>query len=83
MGVVVAPRSGDVVAIQIEDGSIGHDCVSGFFGTGTGWWIDDVTVTEGFDFVQLGRPLIKDPNFVNNGKKRDGAWSGWGSMARS
>ncbi|MDX1736089.1 MAG: NADH:flavin oxidoreductase [Halioglobus sp.] len=23
-------------------------------------------MAEGFDFVQLGRPLIKDPNFVNN-----------------
>ncbi len=23
---------------------------------------------EGFDFVQLGRPLIKDPNYVNNAK---------------
>ena len=23
-------------------------------------------MAEGFDFIQLGRPLIKDPNFVNN-----------------
>ncbi len=23
---------------------------------------------EGFDFIQLGRPLIKDPNFVNNAR---------------
>ncbi|MEH6548514.1 MAG: NADH:flavin oxidoreductase [Pseudomonadales bacterium] len=23
---------------------------------------------EGFDFVQMGRPLIKDPNYVNNAK---------------
>ena len=25
-------------------------------------------MAEGFDFIQLGRPLIKDPNFVNNAK---------------
>ena len=23
---------------------------------------------EGFDFIQLGRPLIKDPAFVNNAR---------------
>ncbi len=26
----------------------------------------ETVMREGFDFVQLGRPLIKDPNFVNN-----------------
>lgn len=28
----------------------------------------ETVMAEGFDFVQLGRPLIKDPNFVNNAK---------------
>ena len=23
-------------------------------------------MAEGIDFIQLGRPLLKDPNFVNN-----------------
>ena len=26
----------------------------------------EIVMKEGFDFVQLGRPLIKDPNYVNN-----------------
>jgi 2,4-dienoyl-CoA reductase-like NADH-dependent reductase (Old Yellow Enzyme family) len=26
----------------------------------------ETVMREGFDFIQLGRPLIKDPNFVNN-----------------
>jgi 2,4-dienoyl-CoA reductase-like NADH-dependent reductase (Old Yellow Enzyme family) len=26
----------------------------------------ETVMREGFDFVQLGRPLIKDPNYVNN-----------------
>ncbi len=28
----------------------------------------ETVMAEGFDFVQLGRPLIKDPAFVNNAK---------------
>ena len=26
----------------------------------------ETVMREGFDFIQLGRPLIKDPNFVKN-----------------
>jgi 2,4-dienoyl-CoA reductase-like NADH-dependent reductase (Old Yellow Enzyme family) len=26
----------------------------------------EAVIKEGFDFVQMGRPLIKDPNYVNN-----------------
>ena len=31
----------------------------------------ETVMKEGFDFIQLGRPLIKDPNYVNNAMADD------------
>jgi 2,4-dienoyl-CoA reductase-like NADH-dependent reductase (Old Yellow Enzyme family) len=33
-------------------------------------------MTEGFDFIQMGRPLIKDPAFVNNAQSNAGYKNG-------
>jgi len=36
----------------------------------------DTVMREGFDFVQLGRPLIKDPDFVRNARRDPGYVNG-------
>ncbi len=36
----------------------------------------DAIMNEGFEFVQLGRALIKDPDFVNNAQAKDNYVSG-------